>query len=163
MVICSTFFVEKDSSEGPTVEYLPTLEGECQLPVHKNKTQFAASDMLVPWNLKVQCAVSSQRSNKNKASCDHKLSESSSKSEGTCEERRTDVRMSSDTSNTQDSEINSNQDGNVNKQGAAQLFHRYYHIFREGELEMLCLEIEGCEIIKSYFDQGNWCVILTKR
>lgn len=33
---------------------MPTLEGECQLPVHRNKTEFASTDMLVPWNLKSQ-------------------------------------------------------------------------------------------------------------
>lgn len=41
-------------------------------------------------------------------------------------------------------------------------FHRYYHVFQYGELDALCTNIPGCEIKKSYYDQGNWCVILQK-
>ncbi|KAJ8280443.1 hypothetical protein GJAV_G00054620 [Gymnothorax javanicus] len=42
------------------------------------------------------------------------------------------------------------------------VFHRYYHVFREGELEALCRKIENITIQTSYHDQGNWCVILEK-
>ena len=42
------------------------------------------------------------------------------------------------------------------------VFHRYYHVFQEGELEALCREVANTEIASSYYDQGNWCVILTK-
>ena len=41
-------------------------------------------------------------------------------------------------------------------------FHRYYHMFHEGELEALCGCVEGCVVAKSYHDQGNWCVVLEK-
>lgn len=41
-------------------------------------------------------------------------------------------------------------------------FLRYYHVFEEKELESLCAEIDGITIRKSYYDQGNWCVILEK-
>lgn len=41
-------------------------------------------------------------------------------------------------------------------------FLRYYHVFEQNELESLCTEIEGIKIDKSYYDQGNWCVILQK-
>ncbi|ESO98125.1 hypothetical protein LOTGIDRAFT_143038 [Lottia gigantea] len=44
----------------------------------------------------------------------------------------------------------------------AATFHRFYHVFREGELEDLCEKISDCRIIKSYYDQGNWCIILQK-
>lgn len=43
-----------------------------------------------------------------------------------------------------------------------QIFLRYYHVFQEGELEQLCFKVEGVEIEKSFYDQGNWCVILKK-
>ena len=42
------------------------------------------------------------------------------------------------------------------------VFHRYYHVFRQGELEELCKQVAGIELVKSYYDQGNWCVILKK-
>lgn len=42
------------------------------------------------------------------------------------------------------------------------VFHRYYHVFREGELENLCSGIKNITIQSSYHDQGNWCVIVEK-
>ncbi|XP_055599137.1 alkylated DNA repair protein alkB homolog 8 [Uranotaenia lowii] len=41
-------------------------------------------------------------------------------------------------------------------------FLRYYHVFEENELEQLCNTIGGITIEKSYYDQGNWCVIFKK-
>jgi len=40
---------------------------------------------------------------------------------------------------------------------------RYYHVFREGELDHLFTQIECLEIEKSYYDKGNWCVIGMKK
>ncbi|XP_015793548.1 alkylated DNA repair protein alkB homolog 8-like isoform X2 [Tetranychus urticae] len=42
-------------------------------------------------------------------------------------------------------------------------FLRYYHVFREHELELLFSDVHGVEIIESYYDQGNWCVIFQKK
>ncbi|CAL1526809.1 unnamed protein product [Lymnaea stagnalis] len=42
------------------------------------------------------------------------------------------------------------------------VFHRYYHVFRQGELEAVSKKVAQCEVIKSYYDQGNWCVVLEK-
>uniref|UniRef100_A0AAY4CR19 Methyltransferase type 11 domain-containing protein n=1 Tax=Denticeps clupeoides TaxID=299321 RepID=A0AAY4CR19_9TELE len=42
------------------------------------------------------------------------------------------------------------------------VFHRYYHVFRKGELELLCGMLENIVIETSYHDQGNWCVIIQK-
>ncbi|XP_041360142.1 alkylated DNA repair protein alkB homolog 8-like [Gigantopelta aegis] len=41
-------------------------------------------------------------------------------------------------------------------------FHRFYHVFKEGELEGLCAAVKECRVVKSYYDQGNWCIILEK-
>ena len=41
-------------------------------------------------------------------------------------------------------------------------FHRFYHVFKKGELEELCAKISHCKVIHSYYDQGNWAVILEK-
>ncbi|XP_074599247.1 tRNA (carboxymethyluridine(34)-5-O)-methyltransferase alkbh8-like [Brevipalpus obovatus] len=40
---------------------------------------------------------------------------------------------------------------------------RYYHIFKEGELESLLEKISGTELIQQYFDQGNWCIVFKKQ
>lgn len=42
------------------------------------------------------------------------------------------------------------------------VFLRFYHVFEEGELEKLCNKISNISINKSYYDQGNWCVIIEK-
>lgn len=41
-------------------------------------------------------------------------------------------------------------------------FLRYYHVFEEGELPDLCSKLKSTKIIKVYYDQGNWCIILEK-
>ena len=43
-----------------------------------------------------------------------------------------------------------------------QTFHRFYHVFEEGELEKLVTSVPNLIITNSYYDQGNWCVIFEK-
>ncbi|KAL8191047.1 UNVERIFIED_CONTAM: hypothetical protein K2H54_066959 [Gekko kuhli] len=43
------------------------------------------------------------------------------------------------------------------------VFHRFYHVFCEGELEQVCKSLDCIKVIESYYDQGNWCVVLEKR
>ncbi|NXI39665.1 ALKB8 protein, partial [Galbula dea] len=42
------------------------------------------------------------------------------------------------------------------------VFHRYYHVFSEGELEAACRSLDCVRVQTSYYDQGNWCVVLEK-
>lgn len=42
-------------------------------------------------------------------------------------------------------------------------FLRYYHVFEENELENMCMKISNVEILKSYYDQGNWCIQIRKK
>jgi len=44
----------------------------------------------------------------------------------------------------------------------ATVFHRYYHVFQQGEIEKVCGRVAGVQVQTSYHDQGNWCVILVK-
>ncbi|XP_017148177.1 alkylated DNA repair protein alkB homolog 8 [Drosophila miranda] len=41
-------------------------------------------------------------------------------------------------------------------------FLRYYHVFEEHELEKLVAQVPEVELTKSYYDQGNHCVIFKK-
>jgi len=41
-------------------------------------------------------------------------------------------------------------------------YHRYYHIFKDMELESICGEIEGCEVVSNCLDNGNYCLIVQK-
>ena len=36
---------------------------------------------------------------------------------------------------------------------------RYYHLFEEGELEGLVQQVAGTELLQSFYDKGNWCVV----
>jgi len=45
------------------------------------------------------------------------------------------------------------------REGEDQVFMRYYHVFEEGELEALVGEVAGLQVVESYYDQGNWCVV----
>ncbi|CAG9772857.1 unnamed protein product [Ceutorhynchus assimilis] len=78
---------------------VPLQNGNVTLPVHNNRSNFQAKDVLVPWKLK-------------------------DKNETT--------------------------------------FLRFYHVFEENELEQMCQKIDNIQILKSYYDQGNWCVIFGK-
>ncbi|XP_055971075.1 alkylated DNA repair protein alkB homolog 8 [Sorex fumeus] len=42
------------------------------------------------------------------------------------------------------------------------VLHRFYHVFREGELEGACRALHDASLLRSYYDQGNWCVVLQK-
>ena len=47
--------------------------------------------------------------------------------------------------------------------GGALTHHRYYHVFREGELDSLIREhVDSLHIINSYYDHANWCIIAEK-
>lgn len=52
--------------------------------------------------------------------------------------------------------------GSKESQELSPVFHRYYHVFREGELEAACRSLDCVRVQKSYYDQGNWCVVLEK-
>ena len=43
------------------------------------------------------------------------------------------------------------------------VFHRYYHVFQDGELVELCSQLSDVTVEKQYYDKGNWCVILRKK
>ncbi|NXN44415.1 ALKB8 protein, partial [Rhinoptilus africanus] len=52
--------------------------------------------------------------------------------------------------------------GSKESQELCPVFHRYYHVFCEGELEAACRSLDCVRVQKSYYDQGNWCVVLEK-
>ncbi|XP_054788341.1 tRNA (carboxymethyluridine(34)-5-O)-methyltransferase [Prosopis cineraria] len=47
------------------------------------------------------------------------------------------------------------------KKGAV-VYNRYYHVFREGELERLVSGINNAKVVDKFFDKSNWCIILEK-
>ena len=56
----------------------------------------------------------------------------------------------------------SKEEANDKTASSSQIYHRFYHVFVEGELEELCNSIKDVKVVKSYHDRGNWCVIIQK-
>ena len=98
------------------------------LPVHKNRTNFEHTDLLVPWKTKIH-----------------------------------EVNCESGSSNISENSYVSSQINEAVQCERSRIVHRYYHVFREGELEKLVLSVPNLQIEKSYYDQGNWCVIFKKQ
>lgn len=49
------------------------------------------------------------------------------------------------------------------KDQESSVHHRYYHVFNQGELEELVMELDPSPlIVDSYYDQGNWVVKVQK-
>ncbi|XP_039724646.1 alkylated DNA repair protein alkB homolog 8-like isoform X2 [Pteropus medius] len=48
--------------------------------------------------------------------------------------------------------------GPVESHDPSPVFHRYYHVFCEGELEAACQTLNNVSILQSYYDQGNWSI-----
>ncbi|XP_022795895.1 alkylated DNA repair protein alkB homolog 8-like [Stylophora pistillata] len=42
------------------------------------------------------------------------------------------------------------------------VYHRYYHVFQDGELRNLCSRLSNVTLEEHYYDRGNWCVMLRK-
>lgn len=43
-------------------------------------------------------------------------------------------------------------------------YHRYYHVFCEGELKRLCLKLSDIvTIVDDWYDHENWCIIVEKK
>ena len=47
--------------------------------------------------------------------------------------------------------------------GGSPTLYRYYHVFREGELDQLIHKyINNLHIISSYYDHASWCIVAEK-
>lgn len=58
---------------------------------------------------------------------------------------------------------NDSLDSIQSEKGGEITFHRYYHVFREGELDSLIEKyVENLHIISSYYDHSSWCIIAEK-
>ncbi|KAM4742090.1 tRNA (carboxymethyluridine(34)-5-O)-methyltransferase alkbh8 [Anableps anableps] len=123
---------------------------EDKLSVHTNRTAFNSQDLLVPWHLKGRKTQREEES-----SC--RFSSRWEPSPGL------DSSMSSDTTNSPDSKPSlSDKTSQIPGGSSVPVFHRYYHVFQQGELEQLCVQVTGVKVQTSYHDQGNWCVVLQK-
>ncbi|KAM6946007.1 tRNA (carboxymethyluridine(34)-5-O)-methyltransferase alkbh8 [Aplochiton taeniatus] len=125
----------KHTSNSPDDTQIPSgKESPAKLSVHTNRTAFNSQDLLVPWHLK------GGGGEKGGLSGDVKKGKQGSRNQFESSDLHTHTSVPSLTP----------------------VFHRYYHVFRQGELEELCGRVRGVLVQTSYHDQGNWCVILEK-
>lgn len=47
--------------------------------------------------------------------------------------------------------------------GSKNSFLRYYHVFKENELNLLCEKVPELIVSDSYYDDGNWCIKIEKK
>ena len=68
-----------------------------------------------------------------------------------------------DKSNEDSLSISTSQDSLPSDAGGTVTLHRYYHVFRQGELDQLIERyVENLHIISSYYDHANWCIVAEK-
>ncbi|XP_033486468.2 tRNA (carboxymethyluridine(34)-5-O)-methyltransferase alkbh8 [Epinephelus lanceolatus] len=156
-----------------------------KLSVHKNRTAFNTKDLLVPWHLKDGKKRVEEESGEG-GKKDKRKEKSKKTSGNTCSDCNSSSKLDSTLDPSPDSNMSSGSgldtcdathspdskpspSGDTSKTSAlksesspAPVFHRYYHVFQQGELEQLCGQVTGIKVQSSYHDQGNWCVILEK-
>jgi len=42
------------------------------------------------------------------------------------------------------------------------VFSRYYHVYEQFELDKLVEQVPGAEVLESFYDKDNWCVVMGK-
>lgn len=173
-------------TQRPTVRstHVALSGNDGKLGVHTNRTAFNTQDLLVPWHLKGEKKQGGKESGEavvkekrkgsvRKTSEDRSLvSSSSSVDRIDCNRDRTqdlDSEMPSgaglgisNSGHNSDSEPQLTIFKSDSEHSSPHVFHRYYHVFQQGELEQLCDLVAGVKLLSSYHDQGNWCVILEK-
>ncbi|XP_034556271.1 LOW QUALITY PROTEIN: alkylated DNA repair protein alkB homolog 8 [Notolabrus celidotus] len=127
---------------------------EAKLSVHTNRTAFNTQDLLVPWHLKEGKKKGEEESGEGGKKDKTKMTLGKP-----CPATNPDSKPipSIDTAETSTANQKSESESTP-----APVFHRYYHVFQQGELEQLCRKVAGVKVQSSYHDQGNWCVILEK-
>ncbi|KAM8903176.1 tRNA (carboxymethyluridine(34)-5-O)-methyltransferase alkbh8 isoform 2-T2 [Spinachia spinachia] len=146
-----------------------------KLSVHTNRTAFNTQDLLVPWHLKEgKKRVEEEFREVERGEESTKTLGSNSVAKLGCNPDPSTGFLSNtgcgsglDTSAaTRSPDSNPSACGDTTQTTSSALkspvFHRYYHVFQQGELEQLCSQEAGVTLQSSYHDQGNWCVILVK-
>jgi len=126
-----------------------------KLGVHTNRTAFHSQDLLVPWHLKEGKKPAEEEvrdgGKKDKRKGKHTKTSGDACSSTPTRDLNPDPRSADSTARTPGAAL-----------GPAPVFHRYYHVFQQGELERLCGQEAGVRVQSGYHDQGNWCVVLVK-
>ncbi|XP_019634528.1 PREDICTED: alkylated DNA repair protein alkB homolog 8-like [Branchiostoma belcheri] len=157
----------------------PTQEQQgASLPIHVNRTSFKTQDMLVPWHFR-DGAKKQQRGSQPGLQVPSNSGREKNPERDTrdCTEE-TNLDRNSEQNSDKPLEV-----GNHKKQDSEEenvkscsgacasdcqqsqdepVYHRFYHVFKDGELEELCNSVPGVSVVDRYYDKGNWCVVIQK-
>ena len=50
----------------------------------------------------------------------------------------------------------------IDNQKNSVVFSRYYHVYEQFELDQLVLQVPGAEVLDTFYDKDNWCVVMGK-
>lgn len=155
-------------------------ETDGKLTVHTNRTAFNTQDLLVPWHLKegkrqgeedsgesTKKDKKKEKSKRTSGNSSPACSVSSLNKSDCSADPSPGVGCNMPSTSSQDASENGDtihgSTSCLKSESSAQpVFHRYYHVFQQGELEQLCVQVTGVKVQSSYHDQGNWCAILEK-
>ena len=71
--------------------------------------------------------------------------------------------MKNEEENVDDNAFSASDSEDSAEAGGSLTHHRYYHVFREGEIDHIIEKyVENLHIISSYYDHANWCIIAEK-
>lgn len=112
----------------------------------RSRHRFTAQDVLVPWNFRTPAMKKSKRQDLPSNGCETPgLVQKPGSAEG--------VAMSTRGNGAADAQL-----GQV-----LEVYQRYCHVYREGELLQLFAQVQELEVVDHYFDTGNWCAIARRR
>ena len=104
-----------------------------ELKVNASRDVFEQQDLLIPWHYRGQRSCTSSRKKLTCPSDKHIVGQD-------------------------EQELNFAADENK----VPKVYQRFYHVFKENELENECRELDDISVARSYYDKGNWCVELEK-
>lgn len=123
--------------------------------------KFTQQDVLVPWNLQFKF--------EDKEKISKLLSDKTDTSSNAGEESQKDPKENQsdkgkeEEEEKKDEKIEENdEDFQLNEGKKTLVYKRYYHVFKNGELEELIKEVPEVQIEESFYDHANWCVRLKK-
>lgn len=114
--------------------------------------KYEHQDVLIPWHLQLKYEDDEKMTNV--------LNESSMISDVPEEKKEPDL-VSEKSFATSKKIID--YDTFVSEEKKSVVYKRYYHLFKQGELEDILKNVENVEIEKSYYDHANWCAVLIKK
>lgn len=154
---------------GQALVYAWAMEQENAKSGHK----FTAPDVLVPWHFAANTNQSMVKGASDTAK--HNVSDRAVRAEADADKSTEDRTATNTTVNPADETKKSPAVSNDQTETSSSLpdmrsmdedgnmvFQRYCHVYQQGELEAMAALLPNVEVVKVYYDTGNWAMIMRK-